>query len=303
MEKNLESYMKMGIVHFMAFPELAGGKGPWVETVRQIALDPFFTAIEITHIENTETRDAVLSLLQLSGLSVGYGAHPAILGQGLDINALDASERSHACKTLMMHIDEAIYMGAENFVLLSGRDPGPEKRENALEALINSLNELCAYSSSKKGPNIVLEGFDSTVDKCCLFGPADLGQRLSGAVRKQHDNFGLLVDLSHLPLIGESPSQAIDPVKDSLMGAHIGNAVTDSSLAGYGDNHPPFGTPGSANGLNEMVDFLKALLKAGFLNEKARPFVSFEIKPFAGQDPFAVIAGAQRLMRRAWALV
>ncbi len=144
MEKNLESYMKMGIVHFMAFPELAGGKGPWVETVRQIALDPFFTAIEITHIENTETRDAVLSLLQLSGLSVGYGAHPAILGQGLDINALDASERSHACKTLMMHIDEAIYMGAENLVLLSGRDPGPEKRENALEALINSLNDLGA---------------------------------------------------------------------------------------------------------------------------------------------------------------
>jgi sugar phosphate isomerase/epimerase len=303
MEKNLESYMKMGIVHFMAFPELAGGKGPWVETVRQIALDPFFSAIEITHIEEAETRDAVLSLIRLSGLSVGYGAHPAILGQGLDINALDEAARSHACKTLMPHIDEAIHMDAESFVLLSGKDPGPERREDALQALITSLHELCDYSGGKNGPNIVLEGFDGSVDKCCLFGSAAIGRRIAGEIRKKHDNFGLLVDLSHLPLIGESPSQAISPVKGSLMGAHIGNAVTDAGLAGYGDNHPPFGTPGSANGLNEMVDFLKSLLEVGFLNEQTRPFMSFEIKPFEGQDPSVVIAGAQRLMRRAWALV
>ncbi len=301
MEKSLESYMKMGIVHFMAFPELAGGKGPWVETVRQIALDPFFSAIEITHIDNRETRDAVLSLIRLSGLSVGYGAHPAILGQGLDINALDEADRSHACGTLFNHIDEAIYMGAESFVLLSGKDPGPEHHDQALEALITSLNELCEYARGKNGPNIVLEGFDSSVDKCCLFGSAATGRHISEEVHRRHENFGLLVDLSHLPLIGESPSQAITPVREFLMGAHIGNAITDSGLSGYGDTHPPFGTPGSANGHNEMVDFLKALLKTGFLNEEKRPFVSFEIKPLEGQDPFAVIAGAQRLMRRAWA--
>ena len=56
MEKNLESYMKMGIVHFMAFPELAGGKGPWVETIRQIALDPFFNApVEAPECESFDT--------------------------------------------------------------------------------------------------------------------------------------------------------------------------------------------------------------------------------------------------------
>ena len=160
MEKNLASHMRMGIVHFMAFPGLAGGKGPWVETVRQIALDPFFNAIEITHIENPEARATVKSLIQLSGLSVGYGAHPAILGQGLDINALDEAARSRACKVLMMHMDEAIYMGSESFVFLSGRDPGQELREDALKALIKSLHELCAYSERKNGPKIVLEGFD-----------------------------------------------------------------------------------------------------------------------------------------------
>ena len=302
MEKDLASFMKMGIVHFMAFPELAGGKGPWVDTVRQIALDPFFNAIEITHIEDPETRDAVKALIQLSGLSVGYGAHPAILGQGLNINALDEAARSHACKVLMMHMDEAIYMNAESFVFLSGKDPGEQQREDALKSLIKSLHELCVYSKRKNGPKIVLEGFDCTVDKCCLFGPADIGKRIAQEVSAKNDNFGILVDLSHLPLLEESATQAVDPVKEYLVGAHIGNAVTDPTLAGYGDNHPAFGTPGSANGLKEMVDFLKALSDANFFNEQARPIVSFEIKPSEGQDSSAVIAGAKRMMQRAWAL-
>ena len=295
--------MRMGIVHFMAFPGLAGGKGPWVETVRQIALDPFFSAIEITHIENSETRDAVKNLIQVSGLSVGYGAHPAILGQGLDINSLDEAARSHAVKTLMMHVDEAIYMGAESFVFLSGKDPGEQEREEALQALIKSLNELCAYSKRKNGPKIVLEGFDCKVDKCCLFGPAPIGQRIARQVSGENDNFGILVDLSHLPLLEESPAQALDPVKGYLAGAHIGNAVTDPGLAGYGDNHPPFGTPGSASGLKELLDFLKTLSDLNFFNERTRPIVSFEIKPFEGQDPSVVISGAKRLMERAWAMV
>ncbi len=302
MEKNLASFMKMGIVHFMAFPELAGGKGPWVDTVRQIALDPFFNAIEITHIEDPETRDAVKELIQLSGLAVGYGAHPAILGQGLDINALDEATRSHACKVLMMHLDEANYMGAESFVFLSGKDPGLEGRDDALKALVKSLNELCAYSKRKNGPKIVLEGFDHSVDKCCLFGPAHMGQRIGQEVAKENDNFGILVDLSHIPLLEESPYQALDPVKEYLANAHMGNAITDPDLTGYGDNHPAFGTPGSANGLKEMVNFLKTLSEINFLNEQTRPMVSFEIKPFEGQDSSAMIAGAKRLMQRAWAL-
>lgn len=303
MKNSLSSYMKMGIVHFMAFPELAGGKGPWLDTVRHIALDPFFNVVEITHIEDLKEREAVRDLIKLSGLSVGYGAHPAILGQGLDINALDEKDRLHACEVLETHLDEAIYMGAETFVFLSGKDPGPEYREAAVKALIKSLTQLCDYSREKKGPKIVLEGFDANVDKCCLFGPAAICGEVARAVSSTHDNFGVLVDLSHLPLLEESPEQALKPVQEYLAGAHVGNAVTASNMPGYGDNHPPFGTSGSANGLAETVSFLKALLKTGFLKPENRPIVSFEIKPLENQDSLVMIAGAKRLIKRAWDLV
>ena len=303
MDTPIERYLRMGIVHYMAFPELASGSGPWEETVRHIALDPFFTGIEITHIEDQQARERVRDLIRLAHLSVGYGAHPAILGQGLNINSLEEGQRAQACMFLEKYIEEAIYMGAESFVILSGKDPGAEKRPQAIMALIKSLSELCTYSANREGPMIVTETFDCEVDKCCLLGPSLLAKEVAQEVRKQHDNFGLLVDLSHIPLLKESPHQALTPVKEYLVGAHLGNAVIDPNCAGYGDNHPIFGTPGSANDVQEVAEFLRTLIDIGFLDGNSRPIVSFEIKPMEGQDPLVIVANAKRVLTQAWAMV
>lgn len=303
MDRPIEAFMRLGIVHYMAFPELGSGNGPWEETVRHIALDPFFHAIEITHIEESRVRDRVRDLTHLASLSVAYGAHPLILGQGLNINSLDKEERTRVCDLLKNHLDEAIYMGAESFVLLSGKDPGAENRAEAVKALIMSLEDLCTYSADKDGPRIVVEIFDRDVDKCCLLGPSDMAKEVAAQVNKKFDNFGLLVDLSHIPLLNESPKEALVPVKEYLTGAHLGNAVTDANNSGYGDNHPIFGTPGSVNDVAEVVAFLRTLFEIGFLNEKQRPIVSFEIKPMEGQDPLVIIANAKRVLQRAWSMV
>jgi sugar phosphate isomerase/epimerase len=301
MNQPIEAFCRPGLVHFMAFPELAGGEGPWEETVRRIALDPFFTAIEITHMEDPGVRERVRDLIRLARLSVGYGAHPDILRRKLNVNALNESERGAACAELRKHLDEAVFMGAETFVILSGKDPGAADREKAMEALVKSLDELCAYSSSLGGPKVVLELFDCEVDKCCLMGPTSLAVAVAEKVGVHRKNFGLLVDLSHIPLLKESPQQALVPIKEYLAGAHLGNAVIQADCAGYGDYHPIFGSPGSANDLPEMMEFLKTLREIGFLNEAKRPIVSFEIKPQPGQDPLIIIANAQRVLREAWA--
>lgn len=302
MDKPMDAYLRMGLVHFMAFPALGGGQGPWEETVRAIALDPFFTALEITHIADEAERARVRDMLKLANLAVGFGAHPAILGGKLDLNSLDESARAAALARLKELLDEAIFMGAESFVVLSGKDPGDQKRPAAVEALVSSLAELCAYSAQRGGPKVVAEVFDRAVDKCCLLGPADLAAEVARRVNAAHPNFGLLVDLSHIPLLNESPEQALVPVKQWLAGAHLGNAVLGQACAGHGDNHPIFGSPGSVNGLAEMKAFLRALIDIGFLVPERRPLVSFEIKPLQGQDPLVVIANAKRMMNLAWAL-
>jgi sugar phosphate isomerase/epimerase len=303
MDKSQDSYLKMGIVHFMAFPELASGRGPWEETVKHIAIDPFFSAIEITHIEDEAQRRRVRDLCKLAQLDIGFGAHPTILSQGLDLNSLDESRRCQAVAKLKELLDEACFMGAQSFVVLSGKDPGQDKRAEAVQALAASLGELCAYSSAQNGPKVIAELFDYDVDKCCLLGPAPLAREVAEAVCRKHENFGLLVDLSHIPLCRESAAQALKPVKEYLAAAHLGNAVLDQNLPCYGDYHPIFGTPGSVNDVPEMVDFLRTLVEIGFLDGQRKPMVSFEIKPMEGQDPLLVIANAKRIMQQAWAQV
>lgn len=303
MDKSFDSYLRMGIVHFMAFPELGSGHGPWEETVEHIALDPFFSAIEITHIAHELQRRRVRDICQLAHLDVGFGAHPIILGQGLDLNSLDENQRTQAVAKMKELLDEACFMGAQSFVVLSGKDPGQDKRAAAIQALTTSLSELCDYSKRQSGPTVIAEAFDCDVDKCCLLGPAALCRQVAEAVCREHDNFGLLADLSHIPLLRESPQQALEPVKEFLAAAHLGNAVLDPKLPGYGDYHPIFGTPGSANGVPEMTAFLRTLVEIGFLDGKRRPMVSFEIKPMQGQDSLLVIANAKRIMQQAWAQV
>ena len=303
MDKSQDSYLKMGIVHFMAFPELASGRGPWEETVKHIAIDPFFSAIEITHIEDEAQRRRVRDICQLAQLDIGFGAHPTILSQGLDLNSLDESRRCQAVAKLKELLDEACFMGAQSFVVLSGKDPGQDKRAEAVQALTTSLGELCAYSSGQDGPKVIAELFDFDVDKCCLLGPAPLAREVAETVCRKHDNFGLLVDLSHIPLCRESAAQALKPIKEYLAAAHLGNAVLDQNLPCYGDYHPIFGTPGSVNDVPEMVDFLRTLVEIGFLDGQKKPMVSFEIKPMEGQDPLLVIANAKRVMQQAWAQV
>ena len=102
-------------------------------------------------------------------------------------------------------------------------------------------------------------------------------------------------------MLKESPEEALVPVKDYLAGAHIGNAVIDPSCAGFGDNHPIFGSPGSANTVKRCGRVFENASWIGFLTGEKRPLVSFEIKPMEGQDPLIVIANAKRVMTQAWA--
>jgi sugar phosphate isomerase/epimerase len=295
--------MRVGLVHFMAFPATIKGEGPVYETIRKIAVDDYFSAIEITTIKDPETRLAVKKMLETSHMTVAYGAQPRLLTTGMNINSLVEEERQKALDNLMQGIDEAYEIGASSFAFLSG-NYDENKKEEAFQALVKSTNEICAYAKSKGDMKIALEVFDYDVDKRSLIGPADLALRYAKEIRKAHDHFGLMVDLSHIPLIHETIEESLLPVKDYIVHAHIGNCVVKSpDMPAYGDVHPRFGFPNGENDVDEVVEYLKVLLDIGFLNTQTPPVVSFEIKPFGDEDADVVIANAKRVLNLAWARV
>ncbi len=303
MTESLHAYMRVGLIHFMAFPEAGSGQGAIDETIKKIAADDYFDAIEITWIKDAEVRKRAKALLDSSLMSVAFGAQPMLLSQKQNINSLDAGERQKAIDTLKAAVDEAYEMGAQGMAFLSGKWEEATKEE-AFKVLVDATKEICAYAKSKGDLRVVLEVFDYDVDKSSLIGPAALAARYAEEVRKEYDNFGLMVDLSHIPLTRESAKEALLPVKDYLVHAHIGNCVVqDPSMDQYGDQHPRFRYPNSENDIPEVAEFLQVLKDMGFLNTEKPPILSFEVKPTPGEDPEVVIAGSKRVLNRAWTLV
>jgi sugar phosphate isomerase/epimerase len=292
--------MKVGLIHFMAYPSVIKGEGPIEETFRKIALDDYFEVAEITWIKDPEVRKKVKKMIEVSHLEVAYGAQPRLLTTGLNINDLNEEGRQKALASMKEGIDEAYELGALGFAFLSGKFT-LDKKEEAYQALVKSTREICSYAKSKGSMKVALEVFDCDVDKCSLIGPVALAKRFAEELCKEFDNFGLMVDLSHLPLLRETPEQSLIPIKDYIIHAHMGNCVVKNpSMPAYGDMHPRFGFPGSENDVAELVAYLKVLLSIGFLNKDKRPIVSFEVKPVGDEDPDLVIANAKRVLNLAW---
>lgn len=303
MNESIKKYMKVGLVHFMAYPSCIKGEGPIEETLRKIALDDYFDAVEVTWIKDKNVRERAKKIIETSYLTVGYGAQPRLLTTGFNINHLEEEERFKALQTLKEGIDEAYEINAAGFGFLSGKYP-EDKMEEAFEALVKSTKELCRYAKEKGNMPILLEVFDYDIDKKSLIGPAQLAKRFAEEIRKEHDNFGLMVDLSHIPQIHETIEESLLPVKDYILHAHMGNCVVkDPSMAAYGDQHPRFGFPNGEVDVDQMVEYLRMLKDIGFISEERRPIVSFEVKPFGDEDPDLVIANAKRVLNLAWAKV
>lgn len=303
MNEPLQAYMKVGIVHFAAYPAAMKGDNV-LPTVREVVEDAFFQAIEVTRIPNPEERAAVAHLLAQSGMAVGYGAQPVVLMNKLDIGTADAAERERALSLLRQAVDEAYELGASRFALLSGPNVVGPDRAGAVERTIAFLNDLCAYSESRGDLPVCLESFDYDVDKRALVGPNQLAAQVAARVRERHPRFGLMLDLSHTPQQHEPIREAVLAVKDHLVHAHVGNCIIkDVNHPLYGDQHPRFGHPLGENGVRELAEFLRYLLQIGYLEKGKGRVVAFEVKPATGEESGAIVANAKRTLQEAWASI
>jgi len=301
MTESIHKYMQVGLIQFMAYPSTIRGEGPILETVKRIASDDYFTAIELTQIQDDAVRKEVKKILNTANMAIAFGAQPMLLTRGLNINNLDKAGRQEAVDILKVGIDQAYELEAKGFAFLSGKYQESTKEES-YQALVKSTKELCEYAKSKGDIPVILEIFDYDIDKASLVGPVELAKRYAEEIRSEYDNFGLMVDLSHIPMLRETNEESILPIKDYIVHAHMGNCVIkDLASPAYGDLHPRFGFPGGENDVDELVAYLKVLMDIGFISEERRPIVSFEVQAFGDEDPEAVIANAKRTLNLAWA--
>lgn len=298
MKDSIHKYFKVGTIQWMTHPPVSY---PLLDSVKQLCCDAYFTALEITHIDDLETRERVRKMLEQSHMKVCYGAQPRLLGAGLNPNDLDEEGRKKAESILKDSLDEAKYMGASGIAFLAGKWE-PETREQAYMQLLKTTRAVCDYAAAK-GMMVELEVFDFDMDKAALIGPAPYAARFAADMRTTHHNFGLLVDLSHFPTTYETSQFVIRTLRPYITHLHIGNAVVKEGMEAYGDQHPRFGFPGSANDTEQLRDFFTVLKEEGFFNPEHPYVLSLEVKPWGEEDGDLILANTKRVINRAWALV
>ncbi len=303
MDRSMRRYMKVGTILHVSYKELGSGEGPILEQLKKIVTDPYFEVVEVAQMKDAAVRRAAAEMIAQAHMVSAYGGQGRMLGAGLNINDLHEEGRQKALASLKEGIDEAYQIHAADFAFLAGRYDEMTK-EQSFRALVRSTRELCAYAAQKGNMSVLCEVFDYDIAKKSLIGPVDMVKRYAEEICQDYDNFGLMVDLSHIPMLHETLEENLLPIQGYIRHAHMGNTVIKHpSCPAYGDEHPRFGFPDSENDAEQLAAYLRILLQIGFLNEKNRPIVSFEVKPFEAEDPDVVLAGAKRTLDLAWELV
>ncbi len=311
MHGSWRKYFDAGVIQVMMFTDSPGNEARTIETARQILMDDFFGSLTVGRMSD-EAMKSVKKMADDAHARLAVSAAPFILGNKLNLASPDESSRLAAVDGLKKSVDDSYALGAPIVEVLDGGGsyPGPEQEGRALEQLARSLVELCRYSAEKAGGRepvwVQIETFDRAVEKKSLIGPSPLAVELAGRVRAEVPNFGLTIDMGHLPLLGEGYGEALRAVSEYVTHVHIGNCIRDRSNPYYGDSHPAFGMPGGVADVAELTDFFAALNEIGYFAKElptGRPWVTFEVKPQPGQSPELVIASCKRVLKEAWALL
>jgi sugar phosphate isomerase/epimerase len=302
------STLDFGVIHPLIYLECRGGEGPAVETLRRIVGDSDFGAVEIAPVKHPDVRAQARALLRSSGLQVVYLPILPILLERLEPGSADPAARNAALERLKVLIDEAIEFDSTLAMVQGPLDTAVSERAATTARLVEDLQVLCDYAAARSQAHllhITLENFDRDIEKKRLIGPTSEAVALADAVARP--NFGLTIDLSHLPLLGESAHDALSLAAPHLIHAHIGNCVIDHpGSALYGDFHPRFGHPLGRNDLPEVADFLRELFNVGYFERaKARlgrtPILSMELRTIPNEEESeAILANGKRTFIRAW---
>lgn len=298
MKDSIHKYFQVGTIHWMAFPPTRYDS---LESLQVIAQDEFFDAIEVSQFKDDALRKATKEILAQSHLKVCYGAQPRLLGPKLNPNAIEENERILAEQTLLEALDEAEYLGAKGIAFLAGKWEEATK-DKAYEQLLKTTRNVCNRAADK-GMIVEMEVFDFDMDKASLIGPAPYAAKFAADARSFCNNFGIMVDLSHFPTTYETSKFVIQTLRPYITHLHIGNAVVKEGFDAYGDLHPRFGYPNSANDTEQLLDFFTVLKEEGFFNAQNPYVLSSEVSPRPHEDAHIILANTKRVINRAWALL
>lgn len=290
----MERYLEIGIVYPMIYP--ISNKGDNLKNIDKMSKDKFFSILEIGKVEKG-IESKILDSINNSKMKVVYSIIGDLITKKLNLNSLNDEIRKKSVEFVKIELLNAKKYNAKYLTIISGEFM-EEKVSTHMNLLEQSLLEIIDYSKKIDGPVVLLEAFDSKIDKKVLIGSNKLAKELFEKINQE--KIGLLVDLSHIPMLNEDIEETIYELGKYIKHVHIGNTVLNKESFLYGDLHPRFGHEDGENDTAEIKRFLKSLIKIGYINKKKKATLSFEVKPYEDEESEVIIANCKRSLRRAW---
>ena len=310
MDKRWESFANIGMVFPKLYSHANAGTGPIVENLTKVLADPFFTAMEVSYIKDDAVRKKAADYLQKSYVDIIFNGGSAFRELKIDLSNLDGDVRAAGIKNAKLLVDQAYELNASILHVVTGKDPGPADRKQALEHFVDSVKEVCRYAQEKAQKyelTISVETGDRYFDRKYLLGPTNEAVEIIREIKRDYRNVGLLLDEGHFPVMQEDPCKALWMARDYLTHIHLGNSfVKDRNAKHFGDKHLPFNVPDSEIGVEELVKFIRTLFDIGFFTSPKptrRPVMTFEVGAYDGEPEELVIANVKRVFGEAWSLV
>ena len=300
MSNELKNYARLGLVYQMLY---------WHCTVdpdyNEKTLAAFLKRTDIETFDfclpyGRERRQRLIPAIKNAGFQRLVHATPLLPLPKLSFASVSYSEQAQ----LRMIVDDmaaqAAECGCSGFMFASGGPPYAK----GTQANHDAFYDFCCWSCetlAKYNIDALLEPLDFDFDKAYLYGPLDINLELAERVTKNFPNFGLVLDVAHLPLMREDFAGAIRRSAKWTKRVHLGNCVMRNPADPfYGDRHPPIGYPGGEIDVPQLEIILKAFLDSGYLSTKNRGDLVLELNPFPGKSEDESVADNIQRVKTAW---
>ncbi len=303
MTDDIRNYARIGLVHHMLYPSIMADPDEHVRTLLELVKRDDIETFDCCLPYGEARRDRLIPAVRNCGKENTVFATHLFPLRKLGLPSSAPHEQAQVRMLVADMVAQAVAIGAMGFIFASGGPAPAEAGPEHYAAFADFCRWLCK-ELSPHGITALLEPFDTTIDKCFLYGSTTTCVALIESLQPEVDNLGIELDVAHLPLMGEPFDGAIRTVAPYLKRVHLGNCVLqDTSHPRYGDTHPPIGYPGGEIDVPQLTQILRSLLDVGFLNTDTRGDLLIEMTPWPGRSVAETVRDGFERVDRAWRMV
>jgi hypothetical protein len=294
--------LRIGINHHLLHAGGCDDPGRHAATLLPLLADPRFEVVDLWIPAEAACAAREVAACRDSGKQIVYNIGGRKGRPSPQPAALDGAVWQRSLDFYREELDRALAAGAVKVVTNSGADQ-PAAREAAREQLVRFYQVICRHVPPTV--TILIEPTDRTLDKRKLIGPSAEAAALCRRLRAEGcTNFASMIDMGHVPLLGETLPQAFQDSAGCLGHIHLGNCILRSPHHPlFGDKHVPWGIAEGEYGTAAVAELLRLGQADGYFGSASRGTVSFEMRPYPELGPLASLDRFFAILNEAWGRV